>query len=278
MKKLVPLLLLILLVSGCSTFRSVSESPQKVAPAEKTDILTVQGATPQTSAHDSVKKEVKDFLDGELNKVVVSKENDDPSLIEIVEPSILRSLPFILNLNRLLESDPFPGGLRNDETPCIYNVFSGDKQLSFKILADGIVLYQKDGKDYYFQSGYDTYLLGKAFIQKPNDIPDVPVLAKMYDSGLLMYYSKNSESKIAYFSRFRIQGSVKILVSMKKKEIPKPRGLLYETNRLSYYYFGNKIELILYDQYIQIVDGKNEYWYQATENDINSIFSFLRAG
>lgn len=277
MKKLVPFLQLILLLSGCSSVQSISDSPQKVVPVENKDTLNVQVVSPQLRVNDLVKKEVKEFLDGELNKVVVAKGKEDPSPIEIADPYILRSLPWILNMNHMLEIEPFPGGLRIDETPCIYKVYSGDKHLSFEILADGIVLYQKDGKSFYFQSGYDTYLLGKAFIQKPNDIPDEPVLAKMYDSGLLMSYS-NGQSDIAYISTFRVQGSVRTFVSMNKQKIHKPEGELNFRNRLTYYYFGDKIELNIYDKYIQIVDNKNEYWYSAAETDIHSIFSFLSAG
>ncbi len=277
-------LLIVLLLAGCSNDKNPNdeikllETQLNKLNEENYQLQNIIiDANNKIIEDDPVEKEIKEFLEGGLDKVIVSEYKDDPQSVEIKDSSIVSALRSILVMHKL-ESDPFPGGIKGDETSCYYDIHSGDKILSLNILYNGVVqVNREDGKEYFFQSSPDSYLLGKAFIKKPDYIPDEPILAKMYDSGLLMSY-ENSNKGVAYLSRYRIQGAVSTFLRIEKQETKKPPEPLELRNRLVFYYFGEKIEMNVYKNHMHIIDKEDEYWYYADEWDIHGIFAFLNAG
>jgi hypothetical protein len=116
----------------------------------------------------------------------------------------------------------------------------------------------------------------RRFVQKPGIYPDESTHAKMFNSGMLTGEKIHNYS---VFAPFRIQLVVGAYLKADKKMVSNP--MLGDSELIEsfiFYYFGERISMNLYKDYIHIVDGNKEHWYHSNEEDSLMIEKVLAAG
>lgn len=275
MKKLIVLSgLLILFTAGCSFF----DSRPKTIP------LKVDQGTPKENVKRSGQKDksvemaqgLKWINTSKWDKIIISKTNSSKERVEIKEKKFLepKSNNFFWLFESLRKEKQPPGEFRSDEEHYTYEFIKGDKTYTVNVVDRGVV---EIDHDYYKASRY-VHNLGKAFLPAPKFIQTHSVLNKIWESGVVIGQLQYQSPE---FSSFRIRGLVKFLQEKVESgeavllsNPPKNVGEIKE--KLTFYYYGQKIFMEIYQSYICIKDDRKVNWY--LNNSQPNILIVLGAG
>lgn len=126
----------------------------------------------------------------------------------------------------------------------------------------------------YFAVDTTIYQLAKAVMNRPKYIPDnQPTIMKMIDSGLM-----RADENVYMTHPGRILYTAKSFFQLEKKSIAKPSNLSPLELKLTFYYYGEEIELYLYQNHARLVDGDKESWFKIEEGAGELVISYLNAG
>jgi outer membrane murein-binding lipoprotein Lpp len=129
----------------------------------------------------------------------------------------------------------------------------------------------------YFRISSNVADLGRALMSKPDYVPIDSLETRMLNSGMI--HVKEEQSQFYMVSSYRVRGVAITFLSGTKKEIPQPQNVsdsLIED--ITFYLFGNQIEMKVYPTQIQIKDGNREIWYQVDKKLPEQIHGFIAAG
>jgi hypothetical protein len=209
-----------------------------------------------------------------IKSVKVSLAGNTETSVTVTDPALLNAFSGELYIGRELFGLN-PGGTYNsDILPCNYQVKMDDGETyGITVPARGVLTFDRLVNHHF---GTDQYIhqLCKALVKKPAFIPDLPLFAKMADSGLLLTKSNGAY----YYSANRIQGLIYAFLGTNKIEIPVPANKGKTIEQYTFYSFGEKTNMILYEQYIQIIDREKAIWFKVDKDFPLKLSSVLTAG
>ncbi|WP_144023627.1 hypothetical protein MHI37_26330 [Paenibacillus sp. FSL H8-0548] len=144
---------------------------------------------------------------------------------------------------------------------------AGRDVMTFPELAPGV----------YFRISSNTADVGKALMSKPDYVPTDSWETRMLNSGMI--HVKAEDSQFYMVSAFRTRGVAIQLLNAAKQEIAQPQSITENVlEEITFYLYGNKIQMNVYSTYIQIKDGSREIWYQVDKEVPKQIQGFISAG
>lgn len=209
-----------------------------------------------------------------IKSVKVTLNGNTDTSVTVTDPVLLNAFSGELYVRRELFGLNAGGTYDSDILPCNYQVkLDNGETYGITIPARGVLTFDQLA-DHNFETDKYIHQLCKALVKKPAFIPDPSLYSKMADSGLL--YSELD--RVYYYSANRIQGLIYTFLKANKIEIPSPTNAGNSIEKLTFYSFGEKTNMILYEQYIQIVDRGKETWFKVDKDYSLQIRSVLSAG
>lgn len=212
-----------------------------------------------------------EFLKVEWDKVILETYDEE---VIIDSKSIIEE--FRSQFRGILEMDnPYPGGYRTGQPSFTFHIISGEEQYTFHSLEHDF--FMSDERDSFYRSQEDYSQLAKALLSKPAGYPEENLFSKLYHSGMIV-----GEKEFNFFlmDSFRIRGIAATFISIEKNEV-QPQTLSDDYHeKFTFYYFGEKYDMSLYDEYIHLSSEQPtlNLWYKAKVEDIFNILMVLRAG
>lgn len=208
------------------------------------------------------------------NRIIIYKKDNPEGKVTIDNPKIIQAFAPMFYVNEDV-TDYYPNGVQENNGAYVYEAISGSDKLVFYVWNNETIEFEKLPMRF-FKVGRGIEQLGNAFLPKPKYYVEGNVLLKMLNSGLMLGEKENP----FYFTQpFRMGQIVYGFMGLPKKEINKPDVSQEQiTERLTFYYYGEKIYIVFYGNYIQIIDGSKEYWYQMDKKDILALVHYLSAG
>lgn len=207
----------------------------------------------------------------EWDKILVYKSIFPNEKIEIKEKIFMRNFYF---QNRMLQQSEPPNGPQSDVEYYTYEFIKGDKTYKVNVVGRDTIEY--DGK--YFITNTCIYNLGKSLLPQPKFIKTDSVLNKIYESGAL-----HGEKEFNYLvlSSFRIHRFADYLQDgINKGDVVASSTPSVNTGevkeKFTFYYYGQKIYMDVYHNYLCIKDGNKTYWFKIESELL--IFTILSAG
>lgn len=205
------------------------------------------------------------------DKIFVYKSDLPTEKIEINDKVFMKNIYF---QNLMLQQTDLTNGPQSDVENYTYEFIKGDKTYKVNVVGRDIIEYE--GK--YFRTDKYIYNLGKALLSQPKYIKTDSVLNKIYESGAL-----HGEKEFNYLclSSFRIHGFANALQDgLDNKTVAfvstTPINIGEVKEKFTFYYYGQKIYMDVYHNYLSIKDGNKTYWYKIQSEQL--IFSILNAG
>lgn len=205
------------------------------------------------------------------DKILVYKSELPKEKIEIKDKVFMKNIYFD---NLMIEQADPTNGAQSDVEAYTYEFIKGDKTYKVNVVGRDIIEYE--GK--YFNTNKYIYNLGKALLSQPKYIKTDSVLNKIYESGAL-----HGEKEFNYLciSSFRIHGFANVIQDGIDKGtiLPvssNPVNIDEVKEKLTFYYYGQKLYMDVYHNYLSIKDGNKNYWYKIENEFI--ILSILNAG
>ncbi|MDQ0886457.1 hypothetical protein QFZ81_001545 [Paenibacillus sp. V4I9] len=197
--------------------------------------------------------------------------NDSKGTIKITEPVLLNSISnlFIIKKEALLGSGP-----QADIEPIQYLLTTPHGTVKVNIVQQGVVTFEDLYPGIYFEVDNNAYQLGKAFMNRPSYMSNEPVIAKMVNSGLIKVGEKDT---FYVFIAGRVRSVALAFFNSNKRESVKPKNTLAAELNMTFYYYGEEIQLNLYKGKAQIKYNNGENWYDLEDEDVNQIISKLSA-
>jgi len=207
----------------------------------------------------------------EWDKILVYKTDLPNEKIQVTDKLFLKNIYFA-NL-MIQQLDPL-NGPQSDVAHYTYEFIKGNNIYKVNVVGRDIIEFE--GK--YFTTNKYIYNLGKALLPAPKFIKTDAVLNKIYESGAV---HGDNRFNYLYVDSFRIHGFVTFIQDGLDKGtvsilsgVPGNVGEVEET--FTFYYYGEKLIMTVYPNYISIKDGTKTYWYKIDPNQI--IFTVLTAG
>jgi hypothetical protein len=147
-----------------------------------------------------------------LTSVKVSLDGNSDTSVTVIDPVLLNAFSGELYVGRELFGLNSGGTYNSDILPCNYQV-KLDNGLTYGITVPtrGVLIFDQLANHNFETSKY-IHQLCKALVKKPAFIPDLPLFAKMADSGLLFTKSDG----VYYYSANRIQGLIYAFIGANK--------------------------------------------------------------
>lgn len=210
------------------------------------------------------------------DKIILSKTYSPNDRVEITDNKFLQTHnDYYFWLFESLKDAEYPtNGFFSDIESYTYEFIKGDKTYKINVVDRGVIQFNTN---YYNVSRYIDNL-GKAFLPPPKYIKTDSILNKIYESGAVV---GELQYKSPVFSSFRIRGFSNEMQRMIDSgdaillnNTPKNTGEKVE--RLTFYYYGQKIYMEVYKAYICLQDADKIYWYKTSPQ--TNILIVLGAG
>lgn len=204
-----------------------------------------------------------------LNKIVVYRRGDSTETKTLDAPRLIRYSNVPFNVIYAYQGQAvFSSGVEGYE----YELFYGNEKVTITISGyDTFTISNYPGM--YFVADRRIDNLGYAFLKKPSNYPDEPLLSKLLHSGVFV----NNTEKYGY-DELRRQTFVKNLIDSEKTIVTNP--LLNKSDikaEFEFFYFDQSIFLKIYNEYIFISDNKTTIYYKLKPDVIGSILGGLNA-
>ncbi|MBC8061642.1 MAG: hypothetical protein H7Y18_13380 [Clostridiaceae bacterium] len=207
----------------------------------------------------------------EWDKILVYKSGFSNDKIEIKEKVFMKNIYFE---NLMLQQSEPPNGPQSDVEYYTYEFIKGDKTYKVNVVGRDTIEYAGGN----FLTNKYIYNLGKSLLPRPKFIITDSVINKIYESGAL-----HGEREFNYLvlNSFRIHGFANALQDGISKgdivDISKsPVNFGDMKEKFTFYYYGEKIHMEVYQNYLCIKDGNKTYWYKYESELL--IFTILSAG
>lgn len=196
---------------------------------------------------------------------------DSKGIENITDPVLLNSISnlFIIKKEAMLGSGP-----QADIEPIQYVLTTPHGTVKVNIVQQGIVTFEDLYPGIYFEVDNNTYQLGKAFMNRPSYMTNESVIAKMVNSGLLKVGEKD---KFYVYMAGRIRSVALAFYNSNKRESEQPKNTLAALLNMTFYYYGEEIQLNLYKGKAQIKYNNKENWYNLEDEDVNQMISKISA-
>lgn len=202
------------------------------------------------------------------DKIIISKPWNDHEVI-ITDKNTLAAFRNHMFVHK--DAEPFGSGPFSDVPRYQYTFIKDDEKLTIDVLSRDII-----GIDYdYFSTSSDIHLLGNAFFTAPSYLSgEIPIITKLALSG---YMEVVEDFSYGMFLPFKIISIADTLAEEGELLSTVPLETSELSLTLHFYYFGEKIIFQVYkENYIQVSNGEEEYWFFM---DDTSIFgNILSAG
>lgn len=242
----------------------------KVEELKKEQAFLVQKPDPINSSS-SLKYIKPEFLNVEWDHVIL--ETFDEKIIIDSKPIMEE---FSNQFRGIIETEnPYPGGFRSGHPSFTFHIVAGEQQYTFNSLEHDF--FMTSDYESFYRSHEDYTQLARAFLSKPSGYPEENLFSKLYYSGMVV---GEKEFIHPIMDSFRIKGIASIFINMDKEEVAAPNITLDYQEKFTFYYFGEKYDLSLYDEYIHLSDEEStiDKWYRANKEQIEGILMSLRAG
>lgn len=290
------LMLIILLgvaISGCTKEHNDSITKQTPPPME-TDIAQLQSQIEQLQTKLRASEHKYAALENEVAPLLMSSLDYTlyPELAFLSNNPVFQKIEirddqghaFVINDSAILSSvSGLFAGLKAVDTgsppvgdiePVDMYVTTDQGTVHTRIIKRDLISFDKLYYGQYFAVDTDIYQLAKAFMNRPLYVPeDQPTMMKMIDSGLMKI---DKASYVRHPGRIFHMG--KMFFHIKKEMIQKPADSLTAELALTFYYYGEEIQLNLYASQVQLIDGKIETWYEINPDDAEQMKASLTAG
>lgn len=214
-------------------------------------------------------KKFKWIYTEQWDKIIISKTYEANNQYEISDEKFLQG--------KLYEPLFYPmrlgkeqNGMPSDASQYTYQFIKEDTSYDVQIIGRGEI--EIDGSVYSVDS--NIHNLGKAFLAVPSYLKQSDPLGKIAGSGILLG-EKQLKSPVFDSSVMR-RIALSLYNGVQSKTIEKlyyaPRDVGNAAENITFYYYGEEIQMDVYEEYIRIVDEGNQYWYHwNTENKILEI-------
>ena len=156
-----------------------------------------------------------------------------------------------------------------------FYLLSGDQKYTFISLENDFFMNAE--MDTFYRSEKDYTQLAKAFLSNPIDSLDENLFSKLYHSGMIV-----GEKLFPFpvLHDFRIKGIASSFITIEKEEMKSQPIIDDYIEKFTFYYFGDKYNMTLYDEYIHVSGEQStlDLWYKAPQDGIFSILAVLGAG
>lgn len=212
-------------------------------------------------------------IDMKWEKIDIGEDINGANCVSITDPILLEHISKMFYIKREVTED-YTNMLCSDIRNFSYRLVGKDVTIIFHVRDRGIIEFDEI-PGHYFQVDENIYQPGNAFLKKPNYYPEEILDGILAGSGLM---TQEREQLYPWFQSFRIRNVVYAFKMTEKKVIKKPASLPAEyLQKLTFYYFGEKSSMILYNDTIQVNYNGEEILYKVTEDDIRTILSTLAA-
>lgn len=207
----------------------------------------------------------------EWDKIFVYRSDFPNEKIEIKEKVFMKNIYFE---NLMIRQSEPPNPPMSDVGYYTYEFIKDNKTYKVDVVGRDTIVYSGE----YFLTNKYIYNLGKALLPPPKFIKTDSILNKIYESGAL-----HGEKEFDYLTldSFRIHGFANVLQDGIDKgnvsvisATPTKVGEVKE--KFTFYYYGKKIYMDVYHNYLCIKDGNHTYWYKIESEEL--ILNILRAG
>jgi len=291
-QRLVVGLLMGMLISGCMKGQVEPHAIEQIASLKsESDQLRAQLEQLQEQLRESEANAVSWDEKSEANPATLSVTDQYPKLaflmnapdflkIEIkdeqgstfiTDPDILSSVSHAFAIEHMIQpgSPPVP-----DIEPVELVLTTDQGTVNVQLVQHNIVQFDELYPGQYFAADSEIHQLAKAVMNRPPYIPDnQPTMMKMINSGLM-----RADDSVYMTHPGRILDMAKTFFQLDKQSIAKPANLSPIVLTLTFYYYGEEIELYLYQNHAQLVDGDQESWFEIQEGAAESVISHLNAG
>lgn len=197
---------------------------------------------------------------GNWDFIRIYRYEGDPLVTRIEDPLLIRALN--LFYIHALEGISYPNGYQTDIEGYFYEFNKGSESYTVQIVDRGVM--KVEGVDRYLLVSLDAHLLGKAVMPKPLYVQHAGLLAKMADSGAVVV-----GNQYAMFNSFRAKSIVSsILYNEQAKITRKPSNAGEKIETLTFYYYGKKLSMDVYQEYTHLHGDGAEEWYQVSHEGV----------
>lgn len=204
-----------------------------------------------------------------LNKVTISRSENDAEAVTITNPVILKSIPQLLLVQHRYIGG-FPNGYQSGLGEYIYTLHTETDKHQVHVIGRGLVAIDEE----HLKVSDEVHQLAAAFVKNEKDY-GAHVFTKIKNSGLMIGQKQHT---YALFSEFRIKGVASVLISKGVFLQHKPAEELDELlETFTFYYQGEKIIMHVYPDYINLIESDKQHWLKVDDGG-QTILSFLSAG
>lgn len=285
-------LLIGLLISGCMKGQEGSDAKEQIVSLQtesdqlRSQLEQLQEQLRESEANAAAWREKKEANPAPLsvmdqypklafltNSPVIERIEikDEQGSSFITDPNILATVSHAFAVQHLVQpgSPPVP-----DVEPVELILTTDEGTVNVQLVQSNIVQFDELYPGQYFAADTAVLQLAKAFMSRPQYIPDnQSTIMKMIDSGLM-----RADEKVYTTNFGRILSTAKTFFQLEKKSIVKPANVSPLELTLTFYYYGEEIELYLYQNHAQLVDGDQESWFEIQNDAAQSVKSNLNAG
>jgi hypothetical protein len=200
------------------------------------------------------------LLRDKWDKIIISKPWNEHEVI-ITDKDTLAAFRNHMFVKK--DAEEFGSGPFSDVPRYQYTFIKDDEKLTIDVLSRDII-----GIDYdYFSTSSDIHLLGNAFFTPPSYLSgEIPIITKLAFSGYMEVVEDRSYGMFLPFKIIMIadtlseQGELLSTVPLETSEL---------SLTLNFYYFGEKIIFQVFkENYIQVSNGEEEYWFFMDDTSI----------
>ncbi|MFF2888287.1 hypothetical protein [Paenibacillus sp. NPDC057967] len=279
-----------LLISGCTYEREVSVTNESLLETESTR-LRAQLEQLQAELRASEKNAAAWKAKLEANQATPSVTEQYPKLaflaslpemekieirdelgsVFITDSDVLSSVSHLFAVQSTIQpgSPPMP-----DVEPVELVLTTDQGVVRARIIQRNIIQFEEMYPNEYYVANSDVYLLAKAFMHRPQYVPaEQSTTLKMIDSGLMRV-----DADVYLTHPGRMLAMAKAFFYLENKAVEKPVDPAMLEMALTFYYYGEEIKLHLYRNHAQLLDGEQEIWFELQEGDLASMKSIINAG
>lgn len=194
-----------------------------------------------------------------------------------LDPAMFEFMPHIFLIR---ENDmDFPSGIHGEIDPFTVKLINDEATIRFDVQSRNYGMLPDITQDMVFRLDGDLYNLGRAFLPRPEYLPQESIESRLINSGAIR--CQYDGYSYYMFSEFRIRGLAKTFLAGEKKAVEEPEDVLTEEwlQENVFYLHGEEIIMRVYDNYILLIDGDDKrYWYEADPELLTQLHSVLTAG
>lgn len=194
------------------------------------------------------------------------------------DPALLNALSGLFVIQGTADD---PNGPHGDVDPFAVTLGDGSMTYRVNVVARDAVEFPDIAPGVWFRVPPQASNFGKAWMRKPDYVPDASMESRLLDSGMLRVREGGNGDAYATADGFRIRGLAIGFLQAKPKKLDaasagKPDGdpLLEAT----FYRYGNAIVMTVYPKRVRLQVGESDAWYAIGEETAERMRSFLAAG